>query len=53
MDVATYIEEFQMLCLRSKIEEEEEVKFARYLGGLRWVIQEEISLWTPTSVQKK
>ena len=48
MDVATYTEEFQKLCLRSRIQEDETVKVARYLGSLKWNIQEEISLWTPT-----
>ena len=52
LDVASYTEEFQKLCLRSKVQEEESIKVARYLGGLKWSIQEEISLWTPTTVHK-
>lgn len=52
IDVASHTEEFQRLYLRSKIQEKEVVKVVRYLGGLRWDIQEEISLWTCTTVQK-
>lgn len=52
LDVASYIEDFQNLCLRSKIQEEEPIKVTRYLGRLKWNIQEEISLWTPTTIQK-
>lgn len=52
LDVSTYTEEFQKLCLRSKIQEDENVKVARYLNGLRWNIQEELSLLCPTTVQK-
>ena len=50
LDVASYIKEFDKLCLRSKIQEEEPIKVARYLGGLKWNIQEEISLWSPTTI---
>jgi len=50
MDVAYYAKEFQKLCLRSKVQEEESIKLEMYLGGLRWSSQEEISLWTPTIV---
>ena len=52
LDVAAYIEEFQKLCLRSRVQEEEVVKVAWYMGALRANIQEEISLWAPTTVQK-
>ena len=52
MDVATYIEDFQKLCLRSRVQEDETIKVARYLGGLKWNLQEEISLWTATIVHK-
>lgn len=34
------------------MQEEEAVKVARYFGGLRGNIQEEISLWEPTTMQK-
>lgn len=52
LDVASYIEEFQKLYVRSKVQEEETIKVARYLSGLKWNIQEEISLWTSTTIQK-
>ena len=52
LDVAAYTEEFHKLCLRSRVQEEEAVKVARYTGGLRANIQEEISLWAPTTVHK-
>lgn len=52
MDVASYTEEFQKLFLRSKVQEEEIIRVARYLGGLIWIIQEEINLWTPTTMHK-
>lgn len=52
LDVTSYTEEFQKLCLRSKVQEEESIKVARYLSSLKWNIQEEISLWTPTTIQK-
>lgn len=50
--MTSYIEEFQKICLRSKFQEDESIKVARYLSGLKWNIQEEISLWTPTNIQK-
>lgn len=50
MDVATYIEEFHKLSLRSKIKEEESVKVARYLSGLKWSISKEMSLFTTTTI---
>ena len=52
MDMENYIKEFQKLCLRSGIQEEEPLNMARYLGGLKQNIQEEISLLTPTIVHK-
>ena len=50
--MASYTEEFQRLCLRSKKQEEEPIKVARNLGGLKWNIQEKLSLWTPTTIQR-
>ena len=44
--VATYIEEFQKLALRSRVQEAESVNVARYLNGLKWTIQEELSLFS-------
>ena len=52
MDVASYKEEFKKMCLRSKVQEYKSIRMARYLRGLRWSVQEEISLWTPTIVHK-
>ena len=52
MDIATYIEEFQNLCLISRVQEDEAIKVARYLEGPKWSIQEEINLWIPTIVHK-
>lgn len=50
LDVTSYTEEFQRLCLRSL--KKKPIKLARYIGGLKWNIQEELSLWAPTSVQR-
>ena len=38
--------------MRSKKQEEEPIKVSIYLGGLKWNIQEELSLWAPTIIQK-
>ena len=38
--------------MRSKKQEEESLKVERYLSGLKWNIQEELSLWDPTTVQR-
>lgn len=38
LNVSSYTEEFQKLCPGSKIQEDENVKVARYLNGLRWNI---------------
>ena len=50
MDVASYIEELKKFYLRPKIHEEESIKVSRYLSSLRWCIQEEITVWTPTTI---
>ena len=50
MDVHSYTKEFQKLCLRSKVAEDESIKLARYLNGLKWSTQEEMSLFTPKIV---
>ena len=52
MDVHSYTEELQNLCLRSKVVEDENIRLARYLNGLRWSIQEDMSLVTPKIVHK-
>ena len=41
LDVETYTKEFQKLCLRYRLHEDKGIKMARYLGGLKWSIQEE------------
>ena len=38
MDIATYIEEFQNLCPRSRVQEYEAMKVAKYLINLKWSI---------------
>ena len=52
LDVTSYTKEFQGLCLISKQQKDELIKVARYLGGLKWNIQEELNLWAPTIVQR-
>lgn len=52
LGVNSYTKEFHKLCMRSKVVEDEKVKVARYLNGLKWNIQEETSLLTPDTVQK-
>ena len=42
IDVASYTEEFNKFCLRSKVQKVERIKIARYINGLRWNIKEEI-----------
>ena len=37
--------------MRSRVAEDESVKVARYLNSLRWNIQDQLSLLTPTTVQ--
>lgn len=51
-DVNTYTEEFQKLCLRSNVAEDESLKVARYLNGLKWNIQEEMALLSPKTVHQ-
>ena len=52
MGVHSYTEEFQKLCLRSKVVEDETIRLERYLNGLKWYIQEDISLVTPKNVHQ-
>ena len=52
LDVQAYTEEFQKLCLRSKVVEDESIKLARYLNGLKWSIQEEMSLVNFKSIRQ-
>ena len=52
MDVENYTKQFQKLCLRSRVQEDETIKVTRYLGGLKQNIQEDINLWSPKKVNK-
>lgn len=52
MDVQKYTEEFHKLDIRVDHDEEMEEKIARYMGGLRFNIQDELSLATPRSVDE-
>lgn len=52
MDVKAYIEEFYRLSMRSNHNENEDEKIARYLGGLRMNIQDELSLTNPRNVEE-
>ena len=51
-DVSSYTEEFQRLCMRSNVTEDESIKVARYLNGLKWNIQEEMVLLSPKIVHQ-
>lgn len=52
LDVNAYTEEFHKLSLRSKRQEEESEKVARYLNDLRMNIQDEINILAPEIVNK-
>ncbi|XP_059070715.1 uncharacterized protein LOC131860330 [Cryptomeria japonica] len=52
MDVSTYTEEFYKLSLKTKISETENQKLARYVNGLKYSIQDELSLFNLESVHK-
>lgn len=52
MDVQAYTEEFDKLDIRAAHEEDVEDKVAIYLGGLRYNIQDELSLSTPRIVEE-
>ncbi|XP_057864004.2 uncharacterized protein LOC131072020 [Cryptomeria japonica] len=52
MDVATYTEEFHKLSMRFFNAENEKEKVARYLNGLRFNIQDELSLVTPKTMEE-
>lgn len=52
LDVSGYMEEFHKLSLRYHAVEEESLKVARYLNGLRWNIQEELGLMSPETVHQ-
>ena len=52
MDVSAYTKQFLKLCMKTNIVEDEEEKLARYMNGLKAPIQEELSLHTPSLVNK-
>ena len=52
LDVKAYTNEFHKLSMRSGFEEEEVVKVARYLGGLKFSIQDEFVATNPRSVKE-
>lgn len=52
MDVIAYIEEFYKLSIRANHEEDEVEKMARYINGLRFNIQDELSLTNPKTVEE-
>lgn len=51
-DVKAYTDEFLKLSIRSGREEDEVVKVARYLGGLRFNIQDELVVANPSNVKE-
>ena len=52
LDVKAYTDEFYKLSIRSRLEEDEVVKVARYLGGLRFSMQDEFVASNPRSVKE-
>ncbi len=52
MDVQKYTKEFHKLDIRVDHDEEMEENIARYMGGLRFNIQDELSLPTSRSVDE-
>lgn len=52
MDVQRYTKEFNKLDIRVAHKEDAEDKVARYIGGLRYTIQDEFSLSTPRNVEE-
>lgn len=52
LDVSAYIEEFHKMSLRTKYHEEEPDRVARYLNGLNYSIQDEISILVLDTVSK-
>ncbi|XP_059075260.1 uncharacterized protein LOC131875213 [Cryptomeria japonica] len=52
MDVKAYTEEFYKLSIRANHEEDETKNIARYINGLRFNIQDELSLTNPKIVEE-
>jgi uncharacterized protein YjbK len=51
MIVKEYTEEFYKLNIRTEQREKDEEKFARYINGLRYEIQDEISMMSVRTVE--
>ncbi|XP_059067542.1 uncharacterized protein LOC131858346 [Cryptomeria japonica] len=52
LDVSTYTQEFHNLTLKAKMFETEKQKLARYINGLKYSIQDELTLVNVESVHK-
>ena len=52
LDVSTYTQEFHNLILRAKMYEIEKQKLARYVNGLKYSIQDELTLITLGSIHQ-
>ena len=52
MDIQRYTKVFHKLDIRVSRDEDVEEKIARYMGGLRFNIQDELSLATPRSIKE-
>ncbi|XP_059067510.1 uncharacterized protein LOC131858325 [Cryptomeria japonica] len=52
LDVSTYTQEFHNLTLKAKMFETEKQKLARYINGLKYSIQDELTLVSVESVHK-
>ena len=52
MDLGAYTQEFHTLTLRAKLYENEKQKLARYISGLRYNIQDQLTLVTVELVHK-
>ena len=52
LDVSTYTQEFHNLTLKAKMYEKEKQKLARYVNGLKYSIQDELTLITLGSIHQ-
>ena len=52
LDVSSYTEEFEIFFTRSNVVEDDNIKVARYLSGLKWNIQKEMTLLNPKIVHQ-
>jgi hypothetical protein len=51
MTVKEYTEEFYRLNIRTRQREKDDEKFSRYINGLRYEIQDEISMMTVRTME--